>query len=135
MRFIPAILAALALLAAPAAWGQSAQPVNVYPPFLAGQGTMTATGSSQPISSANVTLTTNSPAFPTGQSVNGYLRVKNAGTSAVYVCWLGGTCASSSGEPVAAGEAVTKGIRFLNFGTTPPSVIAGTGPQAIEVEW
>lgn len=107
----------------------------VAPPPLSGQGTVSVTTASKAISSANVAATTNSPAFPASRLPNALLRVKNAGAVSAYICWLGGICTSSNGEPIAAGEAITKRLGALNLSSTPPTAIAASSTVTLEIEW
>jgi hypothetical protein len=122
----------VALLFATGAYAQT----QVYPPPLSGLGTITATTSSQSINTANVTVSTNSGAFPSANLPRGYLRLKvlQSQAAAVTVCWLGGTCSALAGEVIAIGEAVTKSISW-NIGTQPPTIISASGSVVVEVEW
>jgi hypothetical protein len=107
----------------------------IAPPPFSGQGTVSVTTASKAISAANVTATTNSSAFPASRLPNAVLRVKNGGAVTAYICWLGGTCTSAVGEPIAAGEAITKRLGALNLSTTPPTAIAASSTVTLEIEW
>ena len=118
-------------------WGAPVEAQTlIYPPLLNGEATMTATTSSLPINSTNLTLVPGSSAFPTGNLPNKYMRVKvlNSQGAMVTVCWTGGSCVFGAGEVIAIGESDAKGIAW-NVGTTPPTVVSQSGSVVIEVEW
>lgn len=109
---------------------------KIFPPPIVGQAVMSATTTSAAINSANVTLSPGSSGFPPGNLPNSYLRIKvlASQTGTVAVCWFGGTCSGTTGEVIAVGEAVQKGISW-NIATQPPTIIALTGTVIVEVEW
>lgn len=125
------VLFFLALCLPGLAWGQ--QPSLPTP--LHGCGTMSVTTASQAVTTANITLCPNSPAFPAGPlGVPLRIEVQQNSSVGAYVCWLGGTC-TTVGEFTAPGVSNVKGVQFLNIATQPPTIITATGTAVIYVEW
>jgi len=130
MRLILGLLAFL--FSAPA----MAQTVAYIAPFpLRGQGNLVITPSTSiSIISGALTRPPNSPLFPDGAST-GTVTITNWPTSAnaVFVCWQGGVCSATVGEPLAIGAGRTVNLFGQNMTTQPVTVF--TVAATITVEW
>ena len=127
------LLAALALLCAAPAYAQTANQVTpgymsttcpgVGPCFVPtggqsavkGFGTLTVSSSSALVST--LTIGPNSAAWPT---VPGWVNFVNAGAAVIYVCPLGGTCATTTGIPIQVGATLPV------FGPATTATVIGT---------
>ncbi len=89
--------------------GAGAAPTPTIPPKLTAYGILSVTASSVALST--LTVSPNSPAWPTTYP-NNYVSIRNSILSAgvVYVCWLGGTCSATVGDPVAVGQSATRNV-------------------------
>lgn len=127
------LLAVVALLVGLGSVGEvSAQSlVASLPPPLNGYGTLSVSTSSVAIST--LTKGPSSLNYPTGALPSSYITIRNSVSSAsiLYVCWFGGTCTSSVGEPIAIGETA---VRNLGGSTVSPTVISG-GTSTLIAGW
>lgn len=91
--------------------------IPVVPPVTTYQGSLAVTASA-----AISTLTLSSGAFPTGAIGN--VSISNVGANTAFVCWFGGTCSATVGQPVAAGATVDKNV---GPSTAVPTVFSASG--------
>jgi hypothetical protein len=91
--------------------------IPVLPPVSTYQGTLAVT-TSAPISN----LTLSAGTFPTGAIGN--VSISNVGSNTAYVCWFGGTCSATVGQPVTANTTVAKNV---GGSTAVPTVFSTSG--------
>lgn len=117
----------LLLLAALVAWPVAAfAQFPAFPTISNGYGTLAVTAASTAVSTVTIGPSSNTWIMP----LNGNLTIYNSPASAgnLYVCLFGGTCTSSNGFPLIAGQQIT-----FNIGgrTTSPTVIADSTATAL----
>lgn len=99
MKSLTRLLLAFALAAPGGAFAQTA----TVPVKVAGFGTLSVAGASVLVNT--LTAGPNSPAFPGSQLNMTYVMNSPASANTLFVCPLGGTCATTTGIPVAVGAA------------------------------
>lgn len=89
--------------------GNPGGPITTTPPKLTAYGILSVSTSSVALST--LTPSPNSPAWSTTYP-NNYVSIRNSILSAgvVYVCWLGGTCSATVGDPIAIGQSATRNV-------------------------
>lgn len=134
MKLVVAVLALLLLLTGIVTTRAQTISTPISPAPVTGYGTLSVLAASLALSTA--TVGPNSPAFPAASLPNRYIEVKNAPGSAnvLFVCILGGTCATTTGIPLAVGEAKSWFVPSANGQFTAPTVISGGTATAI-VSW
>lgn len=124
----------LLLLGAVPAFAQSY--MAILPIAFNGQGVMSPSNTSTQIKASNITLVTNSSAFPASTRRELWLRVKMNGTSTQLAtfCWQGGTCVAGTGDVMGAGD--IRMVSLLTWQTYTPTVICAAASGCnIELEW
>ena len=110
--------------------------IVIIPPVYTGQGVMSVTTTSHPVSSGNITNAPNSSAFPSGSLPTGTLRIKNQISSVgnLDVCQRGGSATASNCELLGVGE--SRVFALSTFATNPPTLYCtATNGCSAEIEW
>lgn len=134
LGFLLASTPAWAFLEDQAPGGVSTGTVLIMPMARTGQGNTIIPSAASTAINASLSRTANSVVFPTG-TLTRLLTIKNQiGSNTAYICWNGGTCSATVGEPLASGEGATESLPSQNMTTQPPTVYAPSG-ATLTVKW
>jgi hypothetical protein len=105
--------------------GAGSSPVATVPPKITAYGTIASVTSSAALST--LTKGPNSPNWSTNYPSK-YVAIRNSvgSSDTLYVCWFGGTCSASVGEPIAQGESA-----FRNVGNGVDPTLFSTGGATV----
>lgn len=105
-----------------------AQSVIATVPPVTGFGVLAVTGSSA-LLSADLTVGPNSAAWPPPPGATTFVINPTGSGGTIYICPLGGTCASSSGIPITTGNA------YGFFKLSASATIIGSTTLTAAVQW